>query len=57
MLLERVLALCDAEGRPAYLEASTSRSAVLYTRHGFVETAAIEFAPGVTLRPMVRNPT
>lgn len=57
VLLERVLALCDAEGRPAYLEASTTRSAALYARHGFVETAAIEFAPGVTLRPMVRNPT
>lgn len=56
VLLERVTALCDEEGRAAYLEASTPRSAALYARHGFVETAAIEFAPGVALRPMVRDP-
>lgn len=56
VLLERVIEICDDEGYLAYLEASTLRSAALYARHGFVETAIIEFAPGVTLRPMVRDP-
>ena len=56
LLLERVTTVCDAEGHIAYLEASTQRSAALYSRHGFVETATIEFAPGATLRPMVRDP-
>ena len=55
-LLERVMAICDAERHPAYLEASTQRSAALYARHGFVEAGAIEFAPGVVLRPMLRDP-
>lgn len=56
LLLERVTRLCDDERITAYLEASTPRSGALYARHGFVQTAAIDFAPGVTLRPMVRTP-
>ncbi len=56
VLLERVTSICDAEGHPAYLEASTLRSARLYRRHGFVEVGVVEFAPGVALRPMVRDP-
>ncbi|MEQ8840889.1 MAG: GNAT family N-acetyltransferase [Acidimicrobiales bacterium] len=56
VLLERVTSICDAEGHAAYLEASTARSAGLYARHGFVEMAQIDFAPGVTLRPMIRHP-
>jgi len=40
----------------AYLEASTQRSAGLYARHGFIEVGVVEFAPGVALRPMVRDP-
>ena len=56
LLLERVIQTCDAEGHPAYLEASSARSAQLYARHGFVELTAIEFAPDVTLRPMLRDP-
>jgi ribosomal protein S18 acetylase RimI-like enzyme len=34
-LLEPVLAQCDAERVPAYLEASTARNRALYERHGF----------------------
>jgi GNAT superfamily N-acetyltransferase len=56
VLLERVTSICDAEGHPAYLEASSQRSAGLYARCGFVEVAVIEFAPGVALRPMLRDP-
>ncbi|MEZ5243594.1 MAG: GNAT family N-acetyltransferase [Acidimicrobiales bacterium] len=56
VLLERITSICDDERHPAYLEASTPRSAALYARHGFVEVAVIEFAPGVALRPMIRDP-
>jgi GNAT superfamily N-acetyltransferase len=35
-LLTPVLERCDADGLPAYLEASSPRSAVLYERLGFV---------------------
>jgi GNAT superfamily N-acetyltransferase len=56
ILLDRVTSICDAEGIVAYLEASTQRSAGLYARHGFIEVGVVEFAPGVALRPMVRDP-
>lgn len=55
-LLERVLTICDAEGVPAYLEATTPRSAALYARHGFEPTTAITLAEGVELLPMLRPP-
>ncbi|GJM37358.1 MAG: hypothetical protein DHS20C19_07250 [Acidimicrobiales bacterium] len=56
LLLDRIHAVCDAEGLPAYLEASSERSAVLYERHGYERLATIDFAPGVALRPMLRSP-
>ena len=56
VLLRRVLDICDAENTPAYLEASTLRSAALYERHGFAQIARIDFAPGVALHPMLRTP-
>jgi GNAT superfamily N-acetyltransferase len=34
-LLRQMLERCDAEGMPAYLEASTPRNRMLYERHGF----------------------
>lgn len=34
-LMRPVLERCDAEGLPAYLEASSARSRALYERHGF----------------------
>jgi GNAT superfamily N-acetyltransferase len=37
-LLAPVLARCDAERVPAYLEASTPRNRTLYERHGFAVT-------------------
>ena len=42
-LLASVLAECDRECQPAYLEATSERSRSLFQRHGFVVTA--EFAP------------
>jgi GNAT superfamily N-acetyltransferase len=56
VLLSRVLDVCDAEQTPAYLEASTARSAALYERHGFRELAVIRFTDDVALHPMIRDP-
>lgn len=55
-LLDRVLSVCDTEGIPAYLEASTPRSAALYARHGFEPLTSIALAEGVELVPMLRPP-
>lgn len=41
-LLSRGLARADADGLPAYLEATSRRNATLYARHGFGETAVVE---------------
>lgn len=55
-LLEPVLRRCDADGAPAYLEASTTDNARLYERLGFEPRDEIEMVPGVRLRPMWREP-
>ena len=55
-LLRRVLDTCDAEGTVAHLESSNSRNVSLYERHGFEVLCDIEFAPGVVVRPMTRQP-
>jgi uncharacterized protein YjiS (DUF1127 family)/GNAT superfamily N-acetyltransferase len=44
-LLERGLARADADGMPAYLEATSERNAALYLRHGF-EVLSIMATPG-----------
>ncbi|WP_040834430.1 GNAT family N-acetyltransferase [Nocardia brevicatena] len=53
VLARQVRALADA-GMPAFLEASTERSARLYARHGFVREGATHTLPenGPTLIPM-----
>jgi GNAT superfamily N-acetyltransferase len=51
-LLAPVLARCDADRVPAYLEASTPRNRVLYERHGFEVTE--EFALGRGAPPQWR---
>ncbi|MER7168622.1 GNAT family N-acetyltransferase [Micromonospora sp. NPDC000207] len=56
-LLEHHLRLLDAEGTPAYLEASTPRSISLYARHGFRRTAGtLDLPEGPSLYPMWRDP-
>ncbi|MDF0597679.1 GNAT family N-acetyltransferase [Psychromarinibacter halotolerans] len=55
-LLRPVLARCDADGVPAYLEATTARSRDLYARHGFKQTARIEVAGCPPIYPMLRPP-
>jgi GNAT superfamily N-acetyltransferase len=52
-----VLARCDAEGVPAYLESSNPRNLAFYARHGFVERG-VGGAPrgGPTMTTMWREP-
>jgi GNAT superfamily N-acetyltransferase len=54
--LAPVLATCDADGMPAYLESSNPRNLSLYRRHGFVETGLIPLPDGPSLTPMWRDP-
>ncbi len=55
-LLREVLERCDADGVPAYLEASSENNKRLYERHGFVlrDTLTIEDSPPLFL--MWRDP-
>ncbi|MBT2386393.1 N-acetyltransferase [Streptomyces sp. ISL-11] len=56
-LLTTVLDRCDAEGMPAYLEASNERSRALYERLGFVFTGtAVDLPDGPRMWPMWREP-
>ena len=55
-MLRPVLARCDAEDIPAYLEATTERNRALYARHGFQLTATIEVAGCPPLYAMLRQP-
>ncbi len=56
-LLRAQLAECDAQGVPAYLEATNERNRDLYRRHGFVDRDVLEL-PGdcPPLYPMWRDP-
>jgi ribosomal protein S18 acetylase RimI-like enzyme len=56
-VVEPVLAICDEQGLPAYLESSNERNLSFYRRHGFEvlsEIAVVEGGP--ILRPMRREP-
>lgn len=56
-LLSAKLAECDAQGLPAYLEATSERNRELYRRHGFVEREVLELPDGCPpLYPMWRDP-
>ncbi|MDA3646669.1 GNAT family N-acetyltransferase [Saccharopolyspora indica] len=57
-MLRHRLAMADADGRPAYLEASTQRSTRLYARHGFRPVGTPIELPGngPRLQPMWRDP-
>jgi len=54
--LREVLAVCDADGIPAYLESSNPRNMTLYRRHGFVQTGELPLPDGPSLYPMWREP-
>jgi GNAT superfamily N-acetyltransferase len=56
-LMHPALEAIDAEGAPAYLEASTLRSRALYERHGFEVTGEFNLpSGGPTLWQMWREP-
>jgi GNAT superfamily N-acetyltransferase len=55
-LLRPTLDRCDREGLPAYLEASSERSAALYERLGFRVTRELRIGGGPPLRLMLRSP-
>jgi GNAT superfamily N-acetyltransferase len=56
-LLAPVLARCDSDGLPAYLESSNGRNVGFYERHGFeVQWEARPSDDGPMIRGMWRNP-
>jgi ribosomal protein S18 acetylase RimI-like enzyme len=55
-LMRSTLDRCDLEGLPAYLEASSERSAALYDRLGFRTTSELRVAGSPPLRLMLRPP-
>jgi ribosomal protein S18 acetylase RimI-like enzyme len=55
-LMRPTLECCDAQGLPAYLEASSERNAVLYERLGFESRGELRFAGSPPLRLMARPP-
>ena len=55
-LLRPTLDRCDREGVPAYLEASTERSAALYERLGFTHLGGLQVPDGPRFWPMRRPP-
>ena len=55
-LMGPVLEVCDRDGAPAYLEATSERNKQLYLRHGFEVTGEIPLPDGPTMWPMWRSP-
>lgn len=55
-LLRPTLDRCDREGLPAYLEASSERSAALYERLGFRHIKELRVGGSPPLRLMIRPP-
>lgn len=56
-LLRPVLERCDAEGLPAYLEATGPRSRALYERHGFAVREELRIKDAPPQWPMWRQPS
>jgi ribosomal protein S18 acetylase RimI-like enzyme len=55
-LIGQVLATCDADGIPAYLESSKEANIPFYNRHGFEVTGEVQAKNGPKLWPMWREP-
>ncbi len=55
-LITPVLARCDDEGIPAYLESSKEANIPFYNRHGFEVVREVHVKNGPTLWPMWRDP-
>lgn len=54
-LLKHALAVCDADGVPAYLESSNERNIPLYERHGFKQLGTIQVGSSPKIYPMLRK--
>ena len=54
-LLRASLERSDADGAPAYLEATSERNVPLYERHGFVKLGTIQAGSSPPLVPMLRK--
>jgi ribosomal protein S18 acetylase RimI-like enzyme len=54
-VMRPVLEICDEQGLPAYLEATTERNRALYGRHGFEVVGEIRLPGGPSLWPMWRE--
>ena len=55
-LIAYVLARCDRERVPAYLESTNPRNISLYRRHGFEPLGTIQVGSSPPLVPMLRKP-
>lgn len=55
-LMSHVLARCDRERVPAYLESTNPRNISLYRRHGFERLGTIQAGSSPPLVPMLRKP-
>jgi len=55
-LLAPMLARCDEEQLPAYLESSNPANLSFYRRHGFEPTGELRFGADVLVTPMRRAP-
>jgi ribosomal protein S18 acetylase RimI-like enzyme len=55
-LMTQALEICDREGMPAYLEATSRGSRALYERHGFEVVTEIQVADSPPMWPMLRRP-
>jgi GNAT superfamily N-acetyltransferase len=55
-LMAPVLARCDNEGVPAYLESSKERNVPFYRRHGFEVTGELVLPDGPRIWEMWREP-
>jgi ribosomal protein S18 acetylase RimI-like enzyme len=55
-LLIHALQICDQDGLPAYLEATSPNSRRLYERHGFQALGEIQSADSPPMWPMLRKP-
>lgn len=55
-LLRPVLAECDRDGLPAYLEATNPRNVALYLRHGFEVAAILQAGSSPPVSAMLRMP-
>ena len=56
-LMQPILAICDSDGIPAYLESSKESNIAFYARHGFRVSGELKLSRrGPTIWPMWREP-